>query len=108
MELIEKICTKKDSNQQLFLYKLLPFICQCLENNADPRTNQGLSIVYREGLFWVLGRLKEQIINQDQLHDMTENILIKYVIPEFNSQAGLLRARACWVMGMYSTIDFKS
>ena len=35
-------------------------------------------------------------------------MLERCVFPELNSNEGILRARACWLIGKYSNIEFKN
>ncbi|KRX11054.1 Armadillo-type fold [Pseudocohnilembus persalinus] len=108
VELIERICAQKDNNNKPYLFTFVNFASQCLDNNQDPRTQQTISIAQREGLLWIFGRLKDQIIKQKDLENLMEIVLSKYILPEFDSSSGLLRSRACWVFGRYNMIEYKN
>ena len=36
-----------------------------------------------------------------------EKFLVKFVFPEFNSDKGHLRARACWVLHQFTDVEYQ-
>ncbi|KAA8496086.1 Importin beta-like SAD2 [Porphyridium purpureum] len=60
----------------------------------------------KDGVFTVVGNIKEKLLSNAKLTEAFKNMLIQYVIPEMQSEFGFLRARACWVMGQIALTDF--
>lgn len=108
MDTIENICTKKDQQGNSFLYKLLNYAAICFQTNKDPRNNADIPISFKEGLFFAIGKLKNIIQKNESLKQQMEELLAKYVLPEFQSQHGFMQARACWVFGKYGNIQFQN
>jgi len=46
-----------------------------------------------------LGYLKQLVLQVEEFK--IEEMIEKYLIPEFGSNVGFLRATACWVVGKY-------
>jgi hypothetical protein len=48
------------------------------------------------------------LLKKNFYKDQVELMLVTYVFPEFQSQNGFLRARACWVLKSFARITFKA
>ncbi|CAN8267938.1 unnamed protein product [Cochlearia groenlandica] len=60
----------------------------------------------KDGALYAFGTLSEELMGDDNYKYELENMLVKYVFPEFNNTFGDLRAKATWVVGQYARIDF--
>ena len=47
-----------------------------------------------------MGTLRDQILQIKEFD--IEEVLVKYLVPEFESKVGFSRATACWVFGKYT------
>ncbi|KAH8386131.1 hypothetical protein KR200_006009, partial [Drosophila serrata] len=61
----------------------------------------------KDGGFHMLGTLADVFLSKVQYCAQMESLLTAYVLPEFESPAGHMRARACWVMHAFSGIQIK-
>lgn len=59
-----------------------------------------------DGALLSIGTLYDVLKKKKQYRDNLETMLIQYVLPVFRSPWGHLRAKACWVSGMYCGIKF--
>lgn len=82
-----------------------------LTTNNDPFSNQPSNLIQKEAILRSLGYLRDLIMQVDQFK--MEELLEKYLLPEFNSNVGFLRACACQVFGKYGgkseySLEFKN
>jgi len=75
-------------------------VIQVLETNVNPRTNLNCDLSYKEGILYVVGSLKETILNSEVQKDM-ETFMIKYVMSEINNENNIIRFRVVWLLGIY-------
>jgi len=59
-----------------------------------------------DGALFALGALSETLKRQPPWSGQLEAMLMQHVLPEFSNPRGHLRAKACWVAGMYADIAF--
>jgi hypothetical protein len=80
----------------------------CLSTGEDPRSKQPVDLVLKEALFCIIGLVRDSVIDISSIADNMEYLLEKYVIPEFTNKIGFLRARACWLFGIYGDLEYKN
>lgn len=61
----------------------------------------------RDGALYMIGSVSELLLKSKQYRDHLEQLLITFVLPEFNNELGHMRARACWVLHRFSDIKFR-
>eukprot|EP00667_Euglena_gracilis_P001035 EG_transcript_1036 len=62
----------------------------------------------KDGCLFALGSLRRRLRTSDEYKAVLEPLLITHVLPEFQSPHGFLRAKACWVCGQFSKIEWQS
>ncbi|XP_069364625.1 importin-7-like isoform X2 [Maniola hyperantus] len=62
----------------------------------------------RDGALHMVGTLNDILIKKKFYKDEIDSLLSQYVFPEFHSQLGYMRARACWVLHCFASVRFKS
>ncbi|XP_045784073.1 importin-7 [Maniola jurtina] len=62
----------------------------------------------RDGALHMVGTLNDILIKKKFYKDEIDSLLSQYVFPEFHSQLGYMRARACWVLHCFAGVRFKS
>jgi hypothetical protein len=61
---------------------------------------------WTESVLATLGALQKVVKERKEYRDVMEGVLTAYVLPEFQSPLGFMRARACWMMQQYSWVKF--
>ncbi|CAG9324096.1 unnamed protein product [Blepharisma stoltei] len=89
ISLLEIICEK--GNLQLFLDYT------SVELQSNPQ------IFHKEAILYALGSISRILKEKKDLSESIKNLLIIYVLPEFSSRIGFLRAIACWVFAQFSS-----
>lgn len=56
----------------------------------------------------MIGSIAEVLLKKKDYRDQVEQMLTAYVFPEFTSPHGHMRARAFWVLQMFSEVEFKN
>ena len=107
MDLIREICKISDPNNNEYLILLMKYSASCFESGVDPRTNEQVSVLQKEALLWIIGFIRDEVMDNSTISNQIEVLLEKYVLPEFKNSVGFLRARACWVFEKYGHIEFK-
>lgn len=69
-------------------------------------TNTSMDHAQKDGVLYMIGALVEVMLKKSAFKDQMDKILLQYVLPEFNSPHGHLRARACWTLYHFSNIKF--
>ncbi|EAS00014.1 importin-beta amine-terminal domain protein (macronuclear) [Tetrahymena thermophila SB210] len=106
--LIKEACKITNPNNESYLEYVLSLIVNCLDKGVNPRNNQNVTIAQKEGLFQLMGVIREQVYEEKNLTDQLENIIQSYIVKELNSEANILKARTCWLLGKYGGLDFKN
>jgi hypothetical protein len=75
------------------------------ETNPD-RKRQLLPLL--DGMLYALGNMKQQIMSDKTIRANLENVMTNYVLPSFSSPEPYIRAKACWVAGLYALIKWES
>lgn len=107
MDNIEVICLKKSPSGKRYLFTLMEFVGHVLSHGVNPRTNQKTDLVMKQSLLYVLDVIHDQIEKVDVIQSQMETLLETFVIPEFKSEVGFLRATACKLFGTFGHIEFK-
>jgi Importin, protein involved in nuclear import len=109
-DLFKRICDMNlcGTDGESLLMKFMKYSAYVLTNNVDPRTNQPTDLRMKEAIMHIIGTLAKPILKNDSLKSNMEYLLHKYVVPEFHNPIGFLRARACWVFGIYAGFEFEN
>lgn len=62
----------------------------------------------RDGALHMVGTLNDILIKKKHYKEEIDSLLSQYVFPEFNSNLGYMRARACWILQCFACIRFKT
>eukprot|EP01027_Heterolobosea_sp_BB2_P018517 GEZU01026071.1.p1 GENE.GEZU01026071.1~~GEZU01026071.1.p1 ORF type:complete len:466 (+),score=107.20 GEZU01026071.1:3-1400(+) len=62
----------------------------------------------KDGALYAIGSLKRKLQKKPEYAGALEQMLVAHVFPEFTNANGFLRARACWIVGEFADIDYKS
>ncbi|XP_071104621.1 importin-7-like [Haliotis cracherodii] len=83
------------------LNKAMGFCMSILtQPNIDPRQ--------KDGALHMVGAVAEVLLKRKIYKDQAELMLTNHVFPEFTSQFGYLRARACWVIRYFCELKFRN
>eukprot|EP00123_Amoebidium_parasiticum_P018830 comp24295_c0_seq1/m.45545 comp24295_c0_seq1/g.45545 ORF comp24295_c0_seq1/g.45545 comp24295_c0_seq1/m.45545 type:complete len:1028 (-) comp24295_c0_seq1:18-3101(-) len=63
---------------------------------------------HKDGILHMIGLLADTINEKEDLKPMLEPMLVSHVVPEFDSPYPFLRARACWMLQHFSSIEYSS
>ncbi|KAH3857509.1 hypothetical protein DPMN_100118, partial [Dreissena polymorpha] len=88
------------SKRKEVLQKSMGF-CMQLLTSGTTETRQ------KDGAMHMIGAVAEVLLKRKIYKDQAEMMLVSHVYPEFTSPNGFLRARACWVMRVFSEMRFK-
>ncbi|KAK2707971.1 hypothetical protein QYM36_015599, partial [Artemia franciscana] len=95
-ELLISICkTRKDQ-----LQPTMAFLVQVL-------TSKEADASQKDGALHMVGALSEVLVKKKLYRSQMDSLLAQYVLPEYQSPHGHLRARACWVMHHFCEVKFK-
>lgn len=94
--LLHSSCKKRKE----MLQKTMVMITQILTNNATEPPQ-------KDGALHMVGSLADILLKKQMYRDQLDQLFIKYVFPEFNSDRGHMRARACWVLHYFAEFNFK-
>lgn len=106
-DILIKMCSSKKIQSDL-LMDFMQYAALVLSNGVDPRTNEKTDERVKETLLNIVGTLSSSILANDTLKSNMEYLLKKYVIPEFVNKIGFLRARACWLFGIYGGFSYEN
>lgn len=96
--LLHSLCKKR----QNMLQKTMEFVIKVLNQpQTDPRA--------KDGALHMVGSIADVLKkNPTYWHQMEEQLIAAYVFPMFSCTQGFLRARACWMLNHFSSIEFKT
>lgn len=83
----------------LWVIEYLP-TSKVIRESTEPRK--------RDGALYMIGSIAEVLLNKQEYRDQIEQMLTEYVFPEFRSEHGHMRARACWVLQSFGEVRFKN
>lgn len=94
--LLHSSCKKRKE----MLQKTMVMLTQILTNTATEAAQ-------KDGALHMVGSLADILLKKKLYRDQLDQLFIKYVFPEFNSERGHMRARACWVLHYFAEFSFK-
>ena len=94
IDLLETIC-ERGYLQQFLLY-------------LNTSLSSPIDILTKEALIYEVGSLSDVLHKHENLAIQVQEMLARYVFPEFNNPIGFLRARACWAYGQFSAFPFEN
>lgn len=62
----------------------------------------------RDGALHMMGTLNDLLLKKKVYKWQVETLISQYVLPEYRSHYGYMRARACWVLHSFATVRFKN
>lgn len=71
-------------------------------------THANVDVRQKDGALHMVGTLADVLLKKKMYRDQMETMLTTYVLPEFNSPHGHMRARACWVLQYFCDIKLKN
>lgn len=94
--LLHSSCKKRKD----MLQKAMSMVTQVLNNPATEASQ-------KDGALHMVGSLADVLLRKKLYREQLDQLFIKYVFPEFSSDRGHMRARACWVLHYFSEFPFK-
>ncbi|CAH0547642.1 unnamed protein product [Brassicogethes aeneus] len=94
--LLHSCCRKRKE----MLQKTMIFLTQVLTNPATEPPQ-------KDGALHMVGSLADILLKKKELKEQLDQLFLKYVFPEFQSDRGHMRARACWVLHYFAEFPFK-
>ncbi|KAK9876762.1 hypothetical protein WA026_015003 [Henosepilachna vigintioctopunctata] len=94
--LLHSACKKRKE----MLQKTMIFLTQVLTNSQTEPPQ-------KDGALHMVGSLADILLKKKLYRDQLDQLFVKYVFPEFNSDRGHMRARACWVLHYFAEYQFK-
>ncbi|KAL1517411.1 hypothetical protein ABEB36_001178 [Hypothenemus hampei] len=70
-------------------------------------TNPTTEAPQKDGALYMVGSLADVLLKKNPYKDQLDQLFLKYVFPEFGSERGHMRARACWVLHYFSKFEYK-
>lgn len=61
----------------------------------------------KDGALHMVGTLADILLKKKLYREQLDQFFIKYVFPQFSSDRGHMRARACWVLHYFSEFSFR-
>ncbi len=111
VELVQLICKYKTSKGRKtkpdYLMPFLNFASTNMQQYADAlAAGSNPDWRVKEALLYSIGSLSDDIGLYKDLANNIEPMLKAHVMPDFGSAHPLLRTRACWVYGEFSSYEF--
>lgn len=94
--LLHSACKKRKE----MLQKTMIMLTQILTNPATEAPQ-------KDGALHMVGSLADVLLKKQLYRDQLDQLFIKYVFPEFISDKGHMRARACWVLHYFAEFSFR-
>ncbi|XP_014261678.1 importin-7 isoform X2 [Cimex lectularius] len=82
------------------LERTMQLILEVLNSDTGPRQ--------RDGALHMVGTLASILFKKKPYKEQMEQMIVRYVYPEFQSPYGHMRARACWVIHSCDELKFRS
>ena len=96
--------TKNRKKQTFEILKFINEVVNQYEQAPDDKKNH----IAKEGALRMIGTLAPVILGKKSpIADQVEYFIVRYVFPDFTSQQGFLRARACDTVEKFELLDFK-
>jgi len=100
MNLVVDISNLRAKNH---LNGIMAFLAQVLQRYAADK-----NAYVKDGALIAIGVMCKKLTKLPDYRQQVEPMLFAHVLPEFESQHGFLRARACWVYQQYWDFDFQN
>jgi len=84
---------------------VLQVITQILEQYKSTPVEQQ-NFIQKESALRMFGCLRKLLLSKEEFKPAIEGLLINHVFPEFQHNHGVMRARACKVVGEYSRLEY--
>jgi hypothetical protein len=98
--------TRKEDAMPIFMnYFNITFQQFLAETNID-RKRQMLPAL--DGLLYAFGNMKKPIMADKTIRANMEKIMANYILPMFSVPEAYLRARACWIAGLFALIKWEN
>lgn len=95
--LLHSLCKKRRD----MLQETMKLVINVLHNpQADPKA--------KDGALHMVGSISGVLLKKPLYKEELEQLLVTYVFPLFSCPHGFLRARACWVLNYFCSIEFKN
>lgn len=88
------------------LHPFLAFVVSVFTRCSQGTPKEGRPYAQMDGALLAIGTLSERLARTDPYKQQLEHMLVQHVLPEFKNTLGHIRAKACWVAGMYADIEF--
>lgn len=102
MNFIQELMRCRPDNLHPFLSFVVSVFTRCAPGTPPETRPYG----QMDGALLAIGTLSEKLAKTDPYKGQLEHMLVTYVLPEFKNPHGHIRAKACWVAGMYADIAF--
>jgi importin-7 len=96
-QLVYQVANKRKQ----ILEQTMVFCIQVLQNQQLPPRQ-------KDGILHIVGAVAPVLLRKNLYKDQVEMMMVNFVFPEFQSQHGFLRARACWVVKSFAQVEYKS
>jgi len=109
--LLDKLADKKlfeVNGGELILPRLFEFSTNALIHSQDIRLNVTVDLKMKEVILYVLGILRVLILRSPECTAKIKALFEEYIIPEFKNVQGPLKFRLCWLLGLYSCLNFEN
>lgn len=105
--LVLKLTDKFCKEQEFILTNFFDYIYRTLnQENASLSLPPNLILV-KEAIFQIMGFLSHKIMKNNVLYQKADDILKRFALPDFGSQIGFLRVRACKIFDEFEFLVFK-
>jgi importin-7 len=94
-------------NRRKETFEILQFV-NTVVNEYEQTPDDKKNHIAKEGALRMIGTLATVILGKNSpIKDQVEYFLVRYVFPDFTSQQGFLRARACDTIEKFEQLNFK-
>ena len=88
------------------LPKLLPYIQGVLDTYSEA-SPEDKNVCAKEGALVALAAVSKILKEKNPYKNQLEDLFVNYILPDFESPAGVLRARVCWLLEHFSDVKWK-
>ena len=85
----------------------MQFLVQGLTTYAMQSDPAQKNYAFKDGALFAIGSIGPVLKKKPRYRNTLEDMLSNHVLMEFSNPVGFLRARACWVYGMFADIKFR-
>ena len=107
MGVIAALCgTRKKSQLDPIMAHIISIMTECSVAMGDPSPTGAAAARRLDGALLAVGTLSERLKKVERYKAQLEPMLQQYVIPLFSAPHGHLRAKGCWLAGLYADTFF--